>query len=365
MWEEMMTSLALRLSAILLLLVSSTSFAQSAQGAGTLSDLLQKAKAEGEINYLAGAGTLGGPQGFAALGDAFNKKYGLNLKFTYTPGPSMSRMTARLIQEAKAGKSASVDFFLGRAGHVTPMKQQGLLDPFPWSRYFPYISEKLSHYDGRVVVTQSRFHTVVSYNTKLVAKEDAPKKLDDLLQPKWKGKIAIHAGASGFPDVAMGLGIEEKMLAFHRKLVEHAGGVMRSAEIERIASGEFTLMALTGSDTTSQAKERSLPVDWSILEDFAGMNFSCMVVPKTSAHPNAARLFIAYLLTPEGQALLWKLSKEDLHLLPGSRLYEKVKELQSRGVRIAYDDLKNWDDPGYVKRRNQLEESFSNQVKGQ
>lgn len=359
-----MMSLTLRFSVILLLLISWTSSARSAQTPSALTDFLEKAKAEGELNYQAGAGTLGGPQGFAALGEAFNKKYGLNLKFTYTPGPSMSRMTARLIQEAKAGRNASVDFFLGRAGHVTPMKQHGLLDPFPWPRYFPYIAEKLSFHDGRILIVQSRFHTVVSYNTKLVSRDEAPKKLDDLLQPKWKGKIAIHAGASGFPDVAMGLGIEEKMLAFHRKLVEHAGGVMRSAEIERIASGEFIMMALTGSDTTSQAKERGLPVDWSILDDFVGMNFSCMVVPKTSVHPNAARLFIAYLLTPEGQGLLWQLSKEDLHLLPGSRLHERVKDLQAKGVRIVYDELKNWDDPGYVKRRNDLEERFSNQVIG-
>lgn len=332
-----------------------------AQGAPSpdLAKLIAAAKAEGALTYSAGGGT---NQGLRPVADAMNKKFGLNLKLSFTPGPSMPQMASRLIQEVRAGKQPSVDFFLGRPGHVYPMMQQGLLEPFPWAQYFPYITDAMLHYDGRVVTIGSKFNTGAVYNTKLVAKNEIPRKLEDVLNPKWKGKIALTPYAAGFSWVAMELGTVEKTLEYHRKLVKLAGGVARDAE-ERVASGEFVMTVLEGNQSAERAKAHGLPLEWAMLEDFVGLNFSFMTVPKNSLHPRAARMFIGFLMSPEGQRLLWRHAKEDLYLSEGSRMAKLVKEAQSRGVKIVFDELAKMEDPRFLKMRDELDEKFIQQLR--
>lgn len=342
-----------------LIALTSAARANAAETSSELPKLVAAAKAEGELNYIGGGGTI---RGLKPLAAALNKKFGLNLKLSFTPGPSMPRMASRLIQEIQAGKQPSIDFFLGRPGHVYPMMQQGLLEPFPWARYFPYVSDKMIHYDGQIVKVGSKFNTGAVYNAKLVAKNEIPRKLEDVLNPKWKGKIAITPYAAGFSWVALDLGVVEKALAYHRWLVKHAGGVTRDAE-ERVASGEFVMVVLEGNQSAERAKAQGLPLEWAMLEDFLGVNFTFMTVPKNSAHPNAARLFIGFLMSPEGQRLLWQHAKEDLYLVEGSHMSKLVKQAQDRRHSIAFDDISKMEDPAYLKARDQLDEKFIKQVR--
>jgi len=334
---------------------------RAAQAPAPLTQLLEKVKTEGELNYSGGGGTLGGAQGFQALGDAINKKYGLKLKFSFTPGASMPQMASRLMQEAKAGRTASIDCFFGRPSHILPMMQQGMLEAVPWSRPFPYVTEKMLYYDGKIVRVGSKFNTGAVYNSKLIPKNEAPRRTDDVLNPKWKNKIAITPYAAGFAWVSYELGIAEKTLEFHRKLVEHAGGVARNVE-ERIASGEFLMTVQEGNQAAERAKMNGMPLEWAMLEDFVGVNFSYMGVPKNSQHPNAAKLFIGFLMSPEGQKVLWEHAREDLYLSEGSQMAKLVKEAQAKGVKIVFDELKNYEDPNYQKKVQELDEKFVKQV---
>ncbi len=349
------------LATILVLLIAATSEVrgQSAEPSSELAKLVAAAKAEGALNYSGGGGTTAG---LKPLAEAMNKKFGTNLKLSFTPGPSMPQMASRLIQESQAGRKLSVDFFLGRPGHVYPMMQQGLLEPFAWARYFPYVTDPMLYYDGRIVMVGSKFNTGAVYNTKLIAKEDVPRKLEDVLNPKWKGKIAITPYAAGFSWVALELGVVEKTLDFHRRLVEHAGGVVRDAE-ERVASGEFLMVVLEGNQSAERGKDQGLPVEWAPLEDFLGVNFTFMTVPKNSPHPNAARLFIGFIMSPEGQRLLWQYAKEDLYLAEGSEMSKLVKQAQDRGIKVAFDDLRRMEDAAYQKAQKDLDDRFIKQVR--
>ena len=86
-----------------------------------------------------GTGTMGGIEGVRALEKAFAKTYGFNLQFKFTPGPAMPQFASRIIQEAKAGQSASSDLFIGSENHVARMS----LKKFEWTKAFPHITREM------------------------------------------------------------------------------------------------------------------------------------------------------------------------------------------------------------------------------
>ena len=66
-----------------------------------LADLIQAAKAEGELNLVAGGGTWGEDEGVKIIQDALNKKYSLNIKIHYAAGSSMPVMAGRGVKRGK------------------------------------------------------------------------------------------------------------------------------------------------------------------------------------------------------------------------------------------------------------------------
>jgi ABC-type Fe3+ transport system substrate-binding protein len=79
-------------------------------------------------------------------------------------------------------------------------------------------------------------------------------------------------------------------------------------------------------------------------------------VPKNSSAPNAAALLVAYLLTPEGQELLYRLDGMDLPLFPGSHLRDQVEQVKSAGGKVAYNSPQ-WllSSPGFTVQQQELE----------
>src|SRR5207247_6049782 len=109
-------------------------------------------KEEGRLVLSCGTGTMGGIEGVQTIEKAFNKTYGLNLSFKYSPGPAMPQLASRIIQEGKAGQSASSDLFIGSENHVARMN----LKQFDWTKSFPYITKPMVDWDGRVLIVVSR-----------------------------------------------------------------------------------------------------------------------------------------------------------------------------------------------------------------
>src|SRR4030095_15608154 len=95
------------LAVVIGLLMPATAFAQ------TLAQLVEDAKKEGQLILSWGTGTMGGIEGAQSLEKAFNKTYGLNLQFKFTPGPAMPQFASRIIQEATAGQPSSSDLSVG------------------------------------------------------------------------------------------------------------------------------------------------------------------------------------------------------------------------------------------------------------
>ncbi len=95
----------------------------------------------------------------------------------------------------------------------------------------------------------------VQYNTNFVKGSDVPKKIDDVLNPKWKGKIASTPYAAGLREFATPdfLG-RERVVDFTRKLSKQIAGRMRSGEGERIRPAIF--LDIVGVKTTTPSRPR-------------------------------------------------------------------------------------------------------------
>ena len=295
----------------------------------TMAQLVEGAKKEGSLVLSWGTGTMGGIEGVRLMEKGFNKTYGLNLQFKYTPGPAMPQLASRIIQEGKAGQAATSDLFIGSENHVVRMS----LKRIEWSKPFPHVTAPMTDWEGRVLIVVSRTPGF-TYNTNLVSANDVPQKVEDVLNPKWKGKIASTPYAASFDRLALIWG-EEKTSSFLRTFAKHTAGLIRCGEEERVANGEFAMMVFN-CDLADQneMREKGAPVSGRVFKDAGILSYWYLAVPSNSAHPNAATLLAAFLVTKEGQDILWKTERTSSHLVDGTYMNKFVKDQERQGVKF-------------------------------
>ena len=300
-----------------------TTFAQ------TVGQLVEAARKEGQLLLSWGTGTMGGIEGAAALEKAFNKNYGLNLRFKFTPGPAMPQFASRIIQEAKAGQPSSTDLFVGSENHVARMS----LKSVEWAKVFPHITASMVDFDNKVLIVTTRTPGF-TYNSKMVTGKDIPQRVEDVLNLKWKGKIASTPYAASFDRLAMIWG-EEKTTAFLQQFVKQVSGLIRCGEDDRIAAGEFAMLVFNCDLASPQeAKEKGGPVDGQVFQDAGILSYWYVTVPSNARNPNAATLLAAFLLSNEGQDILYKTERSSSHLVKGTPMQKFVAEQEKRGVKF-------------------------------
>ncbi|MGE5218689.1 MAG: hypothetical protein ACM3SP_16970, partial [Chloroflexota bacterium] len=130
----------------------------------------------------------------------------------------------------------------------------------------------------------------------------------------------------------------EKTTAFLQKYAKQVAGLIRCGEEERVANGEFAMLAFNCDlADANDMREKGAPVNGKIFKDAGILSYWYLAVPSNSAHPNAAALLAAFLLTKEGQDILWKTEKTGSHLVEGTYMYNFVKEQEQQGVKF-YDN---------------------------
>ena len=294
----------------------------------TLEQLVAGAKKEGEVTLIASASTFGGKKGFAELEAAFNKRYGLASRVNLAPGPSFPQVAARVLAELKAGAKSSTDFYLGSDGTMSDMHRAKALQRVDWSAIFPWVSKEMEIFSQETLLVYASFHGII-YNSNSIPKDKAPKGYEDLidpvLSPTWAGKIAIPAYVHWLVRVSGSWG-KEKVLAYARKLAPLAGGRLRQGEEERIVSGEFPIMASTGGALEAMWKwqAKGAPLVSLPGSSPATSSYYQLGVPRNSAHPNSAKLFIGFMTTREAQAVIEKHDYRSSHLVDGTLMAKYV-----------------------------------------
>jgi iron(III) transport system substrate-binding protein len=158
---------------------------------------------------------------------------------------------------------------------------------------------------------------VAGYNTKLVTARLVPKTYEDLLDPKWKGKLMMEGTkADWFAGMLQIMG-QERGLRYMRELAAQQPVPREGHELlaQLVAAGEGAIDINIPASSVDRMKERGAPIEWVAL----GSAPSIMVgagLSAQAAHPNAAKLFIDFLLSREGQKLQQRfgrlVAREDL-----------------------------------------------------
>jgi ABC-type Fe3+ transport system substrate-binding protein len=299
-----------------------------------LDALVKAAEAEGPLNVVWANTSMGGRAGAAALQDAMNREFNTHIQIAFTPGQSMPQMSTRIIQEVQSGQPASTDAFLGVSVNFPAMIAAHVLEQVPWSSINPAIKPEMQAAGGEAVLAYTLFESF-TYNATLIPEDQVPHNFAGLFRPDWKGKLASTPYAAGFDELALQEG-DDKIRPVVEKLAQWAGGLIRCGDYGRIASGEFIGLAIDCGQVSPQyMAENGGPVAMSLLDDGLGTELTYLSVPKTSAHPNLAKLFIAFVTSADGQAVLDKYENATSHIFPGTRAYQRAQSLAARGLKLV------------------------------
>ena len=149
---------------------------------------------------------------------------------------------------------------------------------------------------------------VQAYNTKLVPKQDLPKRWSDFLDPKWKGRLGVEAtSGEWYCTLAKSMGEKQaeelfRGIAARNGLSVHQGN---SVLANMVISGELPLALSAYTHIVYDQKDRGAPIDSFVIEPLIG-RVNGVGVSRKPPHPNAARLYYEYNLA-ESQALMVKL----------------------------------------------------------
>jgi iron(III) transport system substrate-binding protein len=166
--------------------------------------------------------------------------------------------------------------------------------------------------DGYWIASHVYFYAA-GVNTQMVPEKDRPRSYEDLLHPRWKGKLAWAAsstssGAQGFiGNILISMG-EEKGMAYLKKLagqkVINATGSARQV-LDNAIAGEFPIALQIFNHHTVISAKKGAPVTWIKMQPLAS-TVNTIAVVKGAPHPNAAKLLISYMVSLEGQKVFQK-----------------------------------------------------------
>ena len=217
---------------------------------------------------------------------------------------------------------------------------------------------KMKHGDGKYVGVEV-FVLGFAYNTDLVTEEEAPKTWDDLLDPKWEGKIQFpNPAASGTAtlmvmDQLMQRG-EEAGWEYFEKLVAQSNSMpdSGSAPTKGVSMGEahigigFDFMAY-------EQKNSGESVDF-ILPDKTPVLANPASLIEGAPNEEGGKAFIDFLLSDEGQQII-----ADSYHIPVSPNVESKSDLSLEDVKANAVDLDiDWVNENYDRVRNEWRDRF-------
>jgi iron(III) transport system substrate-binding protein len=279
--------------------LSQTSSAELARYAGPdrTQKLIDGAKKEGIVSLYASAPM----DDLSALGALFEKKYGVRVRIWRS---SSENVLQRGAAEARAGRF-DADVFETNGVEMESLQREKLLQEVQSPHLADIAPAALLPHREWVGTRLNVF--VAAYNTKLVKKDELPKSYDDLLDPRWKGKLAIEANDfDWFAATVKHLG-EDRGLKLFREIAARNGLSMRKGHTllaNLVISGEVPLALTVYQYKAQQLKNDGAPIDWFVVPP-AVARFQGVGIARRAPHPHAAVLFFDFMLS-DGQELLMR-----------------------------------------------------------
>ena len=276
------------------------------RGADRQARLEKAAKAEGEFVWYTSVNA----EDIQRVVELFEKRY------PYIKAKAVRLTSARIVQRFTAETQASTflaDILDTNDARIEFFRRKGMLQP-----YYTPMAEK---FDKRFIQTQGYWVAnrvtmiVLGYNTRLVKAAEAPRRYEDLLDPKWKDQLALEREDTHWFMTLMEHWGEQKGKAFFQRLRAQNPKVRTGHThlAQLIAAGEDPLSPTIHSQGIATGQRRGAPVEWTNLEPVvASSNVSGLA--KNAPHPNAALLFLDFMLAKEtGQRVIRDVSRIPTH----------------------------------------------------
>lgn len=262
--------------------------------AATREDPIEAAKKEREVVFY----TTTNLEEAAAMSARFKAKYPfLDVNINRAEG---ERIVTKVLQETRAKKSL-VDVMQTPAFYLHALKKRGILGEYssPEDRFYPrnFKEEKswtTTYYNPYVVL----------YNTKLVSAQNLPKRYEDLLNPFWKNKMILEKDKIDWFTAMLEILGREKGVKYMREL-SRQNPMLRIGQTlitQLVAAGEIALQINANAVSVNRLKQKGAPIDWVAPGPLPGLMVGVGLVSQ-APHPAAARLFVDFLLSKEGQQM--------------------------------------------------------------
>ncbi len=254
------------------------------------------ARREGRILIYA-TGTQADP-----LYEAFGRKYPFIRVESYKANsPSVTR---RMMEEYAAHTYLADAIDLSVAG-LRQMAEAGLLQSYRTPEHANY---------GPSAIGPDRYWTIdyesyvgLGFNTKIIPPPEAPRTYEDLLDPKWRGRMAVPGTTTlanwiGTMEMERGEPFVRRFAAQNIRVYEVSGRAVANL----VVSGEVPLSPALFNSHIENSADQGAPVEWRALGGVYATT-GAMALPARAPHPHAAMLFIDFILSREGQTLYGKL----------------------------------------------------------
>lgn len=272
---------------------------------GPMKEIEASARGEGKLVFYVGAGFTT-RDAERATSQVFRDRYGLSLEWASFPG---IEVPTRIIAEARTQPVADL-ILIGFSGRYLPLKERGLVMPI----LAPSTLEReIWRLDPAHVTPEDRDYLYYKIplspsllvNTKLVPAAEEPKSYQDLLHPRWRGKIifmtpTIGGSGSGWFDAAYRTLGPDTMKALAKQVVLTQNN---QEPPDALVRGQYAIALAPNIPRTLALIEQGAPLKFVHPKEGSHLSESGISLVRNAPHLNAAKLFLQWFFTREGQTL--------------------------------------------------------------
>jgi iron(III) transport system substrate-binding protein len=295
------------------------------------------------------------------LEDGFRKRFDLEVEVFTARGSAAVR---KMADEFKAGVRHFDLHIGGSSSAVSGLLDEAILDPIENWLVLTEVKDPKQWWGGHLWVDRSKkfiysslayLSETIWYNTDLVKPAEI-RSYDDLLNPKWKGKIGfLDPRTPGAGDSNWSFMWETKGEEFLKKLAVHDLVLGRDQRLlaENLAKGKVAIMIGLTYYSYLPFVKASLPIKpLSALKEgtYATGGSGNLAIIRNPPHPNATKVFVNWVLGREGQDLVSRALGQGTR-----RIDVDTSWLRETGVTAAKDQISVKE---YLQIENQSEEKL-------
>lgn len=332
------------LTLCLILLLSSRLLFATPKPAGSLAQVIEAAKAEGEAVVRIHPEV--DNKELARLSSEIEETFGVKLNFTQNYVGSPPAETSKLFMELQTGVTPHLDVMWGSTSQPFDVNYQAITQEINWHAL---LDNDLTRDINPDAIKDSWPAPSLSwgdatydivYRTDKLSFDEVPDTYTGFADPKFRGKIGIAEYSTQPPQKAFFSGDKEEVFSGFKAALKNDPIIGRYGDlVARLELGEIWV-AQTVSHRVGLARAHGVPVGYKFMYNTVALDAYSSIVVKNCAHPNAATLVILYLSSPRGAKWTEETWYAGNSYYPGNWLYESIQQLKARGGKVK--DLSAW-----------------------